>query len=79
MRHSAKHDLTAHSFLTCGFVAEPERFAPRKASNPPEGGKNFNLCAHKLKFLPVGGEKTARGRARLVHDTLAGLHSVRKR
>ena len=29
------------------------------ASMPLKGGKNFNLCAHKLKFLPVGGEKAA--------------------
>ena len=47
-----KCDCAGHVSLNCGFA----RSSLRKDSTAPiwasAGGKNFNLCARKLKFLP---------------------------
>ena len=47
-----KHDREGHASLTCGFARRTEREASAAPIRASQGGKNFNLCAHKLKFLP---------------------------
>ena len=47
-----KHDRGGHASLTCGFARRIEREASAAPIRASRGGKNFNLCAHKLKFLP---------------------------
>ena len=49
---SLKHDRLGHVSLTCGFARAPPRAAPPRPRLPLQRDKNFNLCAHKLKFLP---------------------------
>ena len=45
--------------LTRGFFGRARAVAAKRTRDGSDRGKNFNLCAHKLKFLPKSGAETA--------------------